>query len=212
MTELVVLRIFLMGLIHPWMFVWGIYFFSREVPPAHVTFCFDEVSTFIWKETWKGNIMCVSTSPCFPLHLGWLYRLKLSWCHCTAPQVKGSAELSHSLEGHQKTPRCHLSCGWAGMGVHTLLSSPLVHWLHSADWKNVELFLTFSGKELSRGKQDQQILFTEIAAVSCSCRSQGRKGQMLFACLSHTPGKRQVPGPHLLVGILVHSLSTMRSS
>lgn len=55
-----------------------------------------------------------------PLHLRWLKRLKLNWCRCTAPQVKGSAELSHSLEGHQKTPRCHLSCGWAGTWVHTL--------------------------------------------------------------------------------------------
>lgn len=132
-----------------------------------------------------------------PLHLGWLYRLKLNWCHCTAPQVKGSAELSHTLEGHQKTPRCHLSCGWAGMGVHTSwrghLSSPLVHWLHPANWRNVELFLTYLGKVLSRGTQDQQILFTEIATVSCSCRNQGRKGQTLYPCLSHTPGKRQVP-------------------
>lgn len=34
---------------------------------------------------------------------------------------KGSAELSRSLEGHQETPRCHLSCGWAGVGVLTLL-------------------------------------------------------------------------------------------
>lgn len=55
-----------------------------------------------------------------PLRLGWLNRLKLDWCHCTPPQVKGSAELSHSAKGHQKKPQCCLSCGWAGMWVHTL--------------------------------------------------------------------------------------------
>lgn len=29
-------------------------------------------------------------------------------------------ELRHSLEGHQKKPRCHLSCHWGAMEVHTL--------------------------------------------------------------------------------------------
>lgn len=52
---------------HPSMKAWGIYFFPREVPPAHVTFVADEGSTFNWKRTGKGNIMCVSTSHHVPL-------------------------------------------------------------------------------------------------------------------------------------------------
>lgn len=93
--------------------------------------------------------------------------------------------------GDTKVPSL-LWLGWhvsphPSQGGH--LFSPLVHWLNSTKWRNGEIILTFYGKELSlsRGTQDQQIIFTEIATVSCFCRGQGRKGQTLSACLFYTP-------------------------
>lgn len=66
--------------------------------------------------------------------------------------------------------------------------SPSVHWLHSAAQRRVELFLPFSGKELSRGTQDQQLLFTEVLAVTCPCIGHGRKNQTLLPHLWENAG------------------------
>lgn len=148
-----------------------------------------------------------------PLHLGWLYRLKLSWCHCTAPQVKAVQSWVAVWRGtrrHQGAISAVAGLAWEcspSWGGH--LSSPLVHRLHSTYWRNVQLFLTFSGKELSRGTQDQQILFRD-----CNCelflQKPGKERTDAF-CLS-LPHPWQKAGPHLLVEILVHGLSTLRSS
>lgn len=73
--------------------------------------------------------------------------------------------------------------GWHGspcsfQGEHPF--SPSVYWLHSEAQRGVEIFLPFSGKELSRGTQDQQFLFTEVLTVTCPCIGHGRKNQTLL--------------------------------
>lgn len=148
-----------------------------------------------------------------PRHLGWLNRLKLDWCHHTPPQVKGSAELSHSAERHQKKPHCCLSCGWVGMWVHNFPKEDMHSRPQCTDSvvqteQECDFSCLFLEKELSRGTQEQQLLYMEIANVTCPCRGQGRA--RLFLPASSTPlGKAD---PNLLVGILLWGSSTLRTN
>lgn len=128
--------------------------------------------------------MCLYLSPLHPV----VPPLLLRWSNRLMPLCagKGTAEVDHSLEGHQKNPRCHLPPTGPFQGGHPF--SPTVHWLHSAAQRRVELFLPFSGKELSRGTQDQQLLFTEVLTVTCPCIGHGRKNQTLLPHLWENAG------------------------
>lgn len=152
----------------------------------------------------------------FPLHLRWLNRLKLNWCHCTAPQVKGSAELSHSLEGHQKTPRCHLSSGWAGTWVHTLPKEDTLAVLTLSALtpfcrlKKCGTFTAFFWKRAFQGNIEQTNSFHRDCSCELFLQRPGKERTDSF-CLS-LPHPWKKAGPNLLVGILVHSLPTLRSN
>lgn len=110
-----------------------------------------------------------------PLHRGKLQRRAEGWFGGAPEESKGPSLL---WLGWHVSP--HPSQGGC-------LFSHAVHWLHPADWRRMALFLPFSGKDLSRGTQDWQLLFTEVLTVTSPCRGHGRKGHKLFLPVFSTP-------------------------
>lgn len=149
--------------------------------------------------------MCVSTSPYFPLHCllcVWVIEkaeAKLVPLHSTPG--KGQCRAEPQFGGAPEVPRHQGAispvAGLVRESTPFLRRTPVLTLGALTPFYRLKKCGTFPGffwKRAFQGNtQDQQILFTEIATVSFSCRGQGRKGQTLFACLFHTPGKKQVP-------------------
>lgn len=124
---------------------------------------------------------------------------------CTGKgQCRGGPQFGRAPEGPKVPspcdPRCWHRSPCPFQGGHPFSHS--VHWLHSAAQRRVELFLPFSGKELSRGRQDQLLLFTEVLTVTCPCMGHRRKNQTLLPHL----WEMQVPICLLAFYIVVHSI------
>lgn len=126
-----------------------------------------------------------------PLHLGWLNRPKLNWLHSTTGKGQCRAE-SQFGEG---TRRCQgaissvagLSCESTPFlrRTPTLTLNALTP---SHSLKKCGTFLPFSGKNLSRGTQDYQLFFTEIAHTLWAVLAEAREGKdRVFLPVSSTP-------------------------